>query len=79
VNVLRTCEFEGCTTLTLGTLCAAHEEPVDPTRFPRGRPFREESAVLVAEVLGRARDADPPIEIRPEIPAAPSSRSPTDQ
>jgi hypothetical protein len=65
-------------TLTLGTLCAAHEEPVDPTRFPRGRPFREENAVLVAEVLGRARDAHSSIET-PDIPAPRSSRPRADQ
>jgi len=38
--MLRTCEAVGCDTLTFGPLCLAHEPPVAPRRFPRGRPYR---------------------------------------
>ncbi len=38
--MLRICDHPNCATLTLGTLCAAHEQAPAPTvRFPRGRPF----------------------------------------
>ena len=37
--MLRTCDHPGCATLTLGTLCIAHEPPVETRAFPRGRPF----------------------------------------
>jgi len=36
--MLQICDHPGCTTLTLGSLCLAHELPVPPLRFPRGRP-----------------------------------------
>jgi hypothetical protein len=38
--MLRTCEAQGCETLTFGPLCLAHEPPTLPRRFPRGRPYR---------------------------------------
>jgi hypothetical protein len=38
--MLRTCEADGCHTLTFGPLCLAHEPPAAPRRFPRGRPYR---------------------------------------
>ena len=37
--MIRACDQPGCSTLTLGPLCLAHELPVTRT-FPRGRPFR---------------------------------------
>lgn len=37
-TLLRPCTAPGCTTLTLGMLCLAHEPPVARV-FPRGRPF----------------------------------------
>jgi hypothetical protein len=38
--MLRICDHPDCATLTLGTLCATHEQAPSPTmRFPRGRPF----------------------------------------
>ena len=38
--MLRTCQTDGCETLTFGPLCLAHEPPATPRRFPRGRPYR---------------------------------------
>lgn len=38
--MLRMCGAPGCETLTLGGLCVAHEPPVEPRYFPRGRPYR---------------------------------------
>lgn len=32
------CGYPGCSTLTMGVLCVAHEPPVTKT-FPRGRPY----------------------------------------
>jgi hypothetical protein len=40
--MLRSCDLEGCEILTLGSFCAKHEAPGDPTGFPRGRPFPAE-------------------------------------
>jgi len=37
-RILRTCSHPGCTTLTMGNLCLAHETPVKRS-FMRGRPF----------------------------------------
>gem|GEM_PF-5020620 len=39
-KVLQVCEVPGCATLTIGPRCAAHDRAVDPSRFPRGRPYR---------------------------------------
>ena len=38
--MLRTCEADGCDTLTFGPLCLEHEPAVAPRHFPRGRPYR---------------------------------------
>lgn len=38
--MLRSCQADGCETLTFGPLCLAHEPVQPPRRFPRGRPFR---------------------------------------
>ncbi|HEY7396927.1 MAG TPA: hypothetical protein VH538_01380 [Gaiellaceae bacterium] len=43
--LLRTCAHPGCSTLTMGELCLAHELPVLRT-FSRGRPFRRAARVL---------------------------------
>jgi len=37
--MLHECRRVGCTTLTVGEVCAAHEAPVVRRRWPRGRPF----------------------------------------
>ena len=37
--MLTTCDYPGCETLTIGTLCVVHEPPVEARRFPRGRPY----------------------------------------
>jgi len=37
--MLRVCAHSGCETLSLGTFCIRHEEPVEARVFPRGRPF----------------------------------------
>ncbi len=38
--MLRICDHPDCATLTLGALCAVHEQaPAATVRFPRGRPF----------------------------------------
>ena len=38
--MLRTCQADGCDTLTLGELCLTHEPQLPPQRYPRGRPYR---------------------------------------
>ncbi|HEX6761572.1 MAG TPA: hypothetical protein VF094_02100 [Gaiellaceae bacterium] len=43
--LLQTCARPGCSTLTMGELCLAHELPVLRT-FGRGRPFRRTAVVL---------------------------------
>ena len=45
-GMLAVCTAPGCTTLTMGGTCVAHDDPVTVV-FPRGRPFapeRRESA-----------------------------------
>ena len=37
--MLRTCAAPGCSTLTLGRLCVAHEPAAVVREFVRGRPF----------------------------------------
>jgi len=39
MGMLRTCDHDGCSTLTLGRLCIDHEPPAVEKVFPRGRPF----------------------------------------
>ena len=36
--ILCKCTFDGCTVLTIGSRCVAHDVPVNRT-FVRGRPF----------------------------------------
>jgi hypothetical protein len=62
--MLRTCSRPGCAVLTLGALCAGHDDVV--TRMlTRGRPFREPeagsdpAAVAVDEERLRGRDSNP--------------------
>ena len=38
--MVHVCRVPGCETLTLGSLCLAHEPPAEPRYFPRGRPYR---------------------------------------
>jgi hypothetical protein len=38
-SMLRTCAAPGCSTLTLGRLCVAHEPATVMREFVRGRPF----------------------------------------
>jgi hypothetical protein len=52
--MLRTCQAEGCATLTFGPFCFAHEPPATPRRFPRGRPYR----LIDREVTGALRRID---------------------
>jgi hypothetical protein len=51
--MLRICDHPHCTTLTIGTFCVRHDEPVGEERFPRGRPFpaRPEHLIDVHSVL----------------------------
>jgi len=46
--MLRICSEPGCTTLTLGALCVAHEPAVALTAFPRGRPYRLKDREVLA-------------------------------
>jgi hypothetical protein len=48
--MLRTCQADGCETLTFGPLCLAHEPPAPPRRFPRGRPYRLIEREVTAEM-----------------------------
>jgi hypothetical protein len=64
--MLRTCDLQGCDTLTLGSLCAQHEPPVRGS-FGRGRPFRAErletAGTLInalSETTGAAKAHDEP-------------------
>jgi hypothetical protein len=59
--MLRTCEAPGCETLTLGSLCLAHEPPSAPRRFPRGRPYRLVEREVTAD-LRRIEQAWPLVE-----------------
>ncbi|HEY3921006.1 MAG TPA: hypothetical protein VGL76_02730 [Gaiellaceae bacterium] len=52
--MLRSCQAEGCNTLTLGELCIEHEPEAEPRRFPRGRPYRLKDR----EVTGELRRID---------------------
>src|SRR5436305_6703073 len=54
--MLRTCEADGCTTLTFGPLCLAHEPPAAPRRFPRGRPYalRDREVTEALRRIGQA-------------------------
>jgi hypothetical protein len=58
--VLRTCEADGCDTLTFGPLCLDHEPPAAPRHFPRGRPYRLTDRE-VTELVRRIERAWPPL------------------
>ncbi len=45
-SLLSVCPAPGCTTLTMGGTCVAHDPPVTVT-FTRGRPFVAESLEVV--------------------------------
>jgi hypothetical protein len=50
--MLRICDRPDCSTFTLGTLCAVHEQaPAATVRFPRGRPFPSVPGRTTLEVL----------------------------
>jgi hypothetical protein len=38
--MLHVCTAPGCTVLTIGPYCLAHEPVAEPRVFPRGRPYR---------------------------------------
>lgn len=40
--MLRSCDFKGCDTRTLGSFCVQHEATVNPASLARGRPFQGE-------------------------------------
>ena len=54
-SMLHTCAAPGCSTLTLGRLCVAHEPAAVMREFVRGRPFvpRVEAPVALAELSGQ--------------------------
>jgi hypothetical protein len=56
--MLSVCTFPGCSTLTMGGTCVRHDPPVTVV-FPRGRPFRRESAEA-AHVIGAGSIAPVP-------------------
>jgi hypothetical protein len=51
-SMLRTCAAPGCSTLTLGRLCVAHEPATVVREFVRGRPFvpKVEAPAMLAEL-----------------------------
>jgi hypothetical protein len=57
--MLRICDHPGCTTFTLGSHCPAHEPPLTPERFPRGRPFPRRRARLPAGLGAAGAGPDP--------------------
>lgn len=59
--MLRICEHPDCTTLTLGTLCMAHESRVVEERFPRGRPYPHVSRMRRLD----GTEAPQPRQVRP--------------
>ena len=48
--MLSVCTAPGCTTLTMGGTCVAHDAPVKVV-FPRGRPYRSELVVESPRVV----------------------------
>jgi len=58
--VIRACDQPGCSTLTLGPLCLAHELPVTRT-FPRGRPYRPASLTVGPELQQPVGVGDPQV------------------
>jgi hypothetical protein len=51
-SMLHTCAAPGCSTLTLGRLCVAHEPATVVREFVRGRPFvpKVEAPAVLAEL-----------------------------
>jgi hypothetical protein len=59
--MIRICDHPDCDTLTLGSLCAVHEQaPAATVRFPRGRPFPRLPVRTALEVL-----VSDPVELTP--------------
>jgi hypothetical protein len=55
--MLKTCSAPNCSTLTLGSLCIAHEPAPARRRYPRGRPYRRhdrEAGKIAAPALAGA-------------------------
>ena len=68
--MLRVCSAPGCAILTLGELCAHHEQVPAGTVWPRGRPFRalsgEPGELDFADVEAeRLRHPDAVLELAP--------------
>jgi hypothetical protein len=58
--MLRICAHPDCTTMTLGTLCVAHEAPVEVAAWPRGRPYsRRERRLPAGAAQVVAADEEP--------------------
>jgi len=67
--MLHLCAFRGCETLTLGTFCVEHDQPVGSRTWPKGRPF--------PDYVRDAADADvcdEPLELVERISSGLSSR-----
>jgi hypothetical protein len=58
--MLRVCPAPGCSTLTMGGTCVAHDPPVTTT-FPRGRPYVGESITQAGSlrIVGESRPRSP--------------------
>ncbi len=62
--MLRICAHQDCTTLTLGTLCVAHEPPSEARRWPRGRPYSKRERRLPPGVAPFVTTDDEPAPAR---------------
>jgi hypothetical protein len=58
--MLDVCPVPGCSTLTMGGTCVAHDLPVT-TEFPRGRPYVAKAPLLAKSlrILGETRAGSP--------------------
>ena len=55
IGMLRLCAAPGCTTITLGGLCVAHDQTEElENHIPFGRPFEPPIAVGAGETIGAA-------------------------
>ncbi len=63
--MLTVCAFPGCSTVTCGGHCPAHEKAPLET-FPRGRPFASENQSLVFEPSALL---PPKVEVPPSLDA----------
>ena len=77
MSIIRSCDFNGCNTLTLGRFCIVHESPVAVRVFPRGRPFPDLSrgprrAGAVHRDAGAGARASPRRSARTELSCAPA-------